>query len=57
MWDVTMHDLEYQLHKLAVRMEKRGRKKLAEELFTLASASHNYVPDFPDPEDKPDTAN
>jgi len=43
-----MHDLEYQLHKLAVRMEKRGRKKLAEELFILASASHNYSPDFPE---------
>ena len=42
-----MHDLEFQLHQLAVRMEKGtiSPKKAAEMLFRLATISHHYIED------------
>lgn len=40
-----MHKLESDLLNLAVLAEKKGAKKLAKKLTSLASASHYYVPD------------
>jgi hypothetical protein len=49
-----MHDLEYQLLQLSIRI-RRGTistARLAEKLRMLASYSHDYIPDpeLPQPE-------
>jgi len=44
-----MHELEYMLVLLSARIEKEtGNKDLANAARSLASDSHNYIPEFND---------